>query len=159
VLSSVGLEILSAKSQLRNRNLDRLPPLIEVASNQSRRCQRRACCVARNCNLFWRSHMPRLSVVEPSTATGKVKEIFDGPLKGKHLNAFKGMGNSAAALNAYLALSGALAHGMLNVKEREVIALATAELNACGYCLAAHTTFGKMAGLTEPQMLAARGKN
>ena len=29
--------------------------------------------------------MPRLNVVDPATATGRVKEIFDGPLKGKHL--------------------------------------------------------------------------
>ena len=44
--------------------------------------------------------MPRLNVVDPSTATGRVKEIFDGPLKGKHLNIFKGFANSPAVLDA-----------------------------------------------------------
>ena len=41
--------------------------------------------------------MPRLNTIDPATATGKAKEIFDGPLQGKHLNIFKGMANSPAA--------------------------------------------------------------
>ena len=35
--------------------------------------------------------MPRLNVIDPEKATGKAKEIFDGPLKGMQLNIFKGM--------------------------------------------------------------------
>jgi uncharacterized peroxidase-related enzyme len=100
--------------------------------------------------------MPRLNVVEPASAEGKTKELFDGPLKGKHFNIFKGIANSPAALNAYLQLSGALADGLLDAKEREIIALAIGELNQCNYCLAAHTAIGKMSGLKDEQMLAAR---
>jgi uncharacterized peroxidase-related enzyme len=102
--------------------------------------------------------MPRLAVVDPTHSQGKAKEIFEGPLKGKHFNIFKAMANSPAALNVYVSIEGALHHGMLTAKEREVIALAVGELNDCGYCLSAHTALGKMAGLTEPQTLAARGK-
>jgi uncharacterized peroxidase-related enzyme len=100
--------------------------------------------------------MPRLNVVDPATATGPVKDIFDGPLKGKHFNIFKGLANSPAALNAYLGLAGALGQGMLTPTEREAIALAVSEANQCDYCVAAHTAIGKGAGLTEDQTLEAR---
>ncbi len=100
--------------------------------------------------------MPRLNVVDPQRAEGKVRELFEGPLQGKHFNIFKGLANSPAALEAYLALSGALQHAQLSAKEREYIALATAEANDCRYCLAAHTMLGKMAGLSDADMLAAR---
>jgi len=100
--------------------------------------------------------MPRLSVIDPASATGAVKEIFDGPLNGKHLNIFKGMGNSAAALNFYLGGSGALKNASLSVMEQEVIQLVFAQGNGCNYCQAAHTHIGKGAGLTEEQTIAAR---
>ncbi len=98
--------------------------------------------------------MPRFATIDPASAP--VKTIFDGPLKGKHFNLFKGLANSPAALNAYLAFSGALANGALSAKEREVIALAVAEANNCGYCAAAHTVIGKGSGLTEAQTVEAR---
>ena len=100
--------------------------------------------------------MARLNVVDPAAATGDVKEIFDGPLKGKHLNIFKGMGNSAAALNFYLSGSGALGKASLSSKEQEVVQLVFAQANECGYCQAAHTHIGQGAGLTEDQTIAAR---
>lgn len=100
--------------------------------------------------------MPRLNIVDPATATGRVKEIFDGPLEGKHFNIFKGMANSAAGIDAYLALAGALGNAALTDAEREVVALAIAEANECDYCAAAHTALGKMAGLTDPQTVEAR---
>jgi uncharacterized peroxidase-related enzyme len=100
--------------------------------------------------------MARLKVVDPKTAQGTVKELFEGPLKTMQLNIFKGLANSPAALQAYLAMSGALKGGMLTEAEREVIALAVSEQNGCRYCVAAHTMLGKMAGLTEGQTLEAR---
>lgn len=100
--------------------------------------------------------MARLTVVDPATATGAIKDIFEGPLKGKHFNLFKGMANSPAALQAYLGLAGAVGHGMLSAKERETIALAVGQANDCGYCVAAHTALGKMAGLTEAETVAIR---
>lgn len=100
--------------------------------------------------------MPRLNVVDPASATGPVKEIFDGPLQGKHLNIFKGMGNAPAALNFYLAGSGALKDAGLSSKEQEVVQLVFAQGNGCDYCQAAHTHIGKGAGLSEDQTVAAR---
>ena len=100
--------------------------------------------------------MPRLNVVDPATATGRVKEIFDGPLAAMKLNIFKGIANSPVGLDAYLGLSSALKSGTLSDKERETIQLAVSELAGCDYCLAAHTMLGKGAGLTEDQTVEAR---
>lgn len=100
--------------------------------------------------------MPRLPAVNPATATGRVKEIFEGPLKGKHFNIFKAMANSPAGLDIYLGLAGALGKGVLSEKEREVIQLAVGEANNCVYCAAARTLIGKGAGLSEGQTIEAR---
>ncbi len=100
--------------------------------------------------------MPRLNVVNPAEATGRVKEIFQGPLKGKELNIFKGLANSPAGLEAYLGLAGALSKGGLTNAEQEAVALALAEANDCHYCRAAHTAMGRDAGLSEEQTLGAR---
>lgn len=58
-------------------------------------------------------------------------------------NLFRTIAHSPAALEGYLGLNGALANGSLDAATRERIALAIAEFNGCGYCLAAHTYIGK----------------
>lgn len=100
--------------------------------------------------------MARLAPVNPATATGKAKEIFDGPLAGKHFNMFKSLANSPAALQAYLGMSGAVSHGVLSGQEREVVQLAIGAANGCDYCVAAHTAIGKSLGLSEAQTIEAR---
>lgn len=100
--------------------------------------------------------MSRIKPVDPATATGKVKEIFSGPLEGKHFNIYKSIASSPAALSGYLAFSKSLGEGMLSKKEIEVIQLAVGEANGCEYCTAAHTMVGKMAGLSEDQIKQAR---
>lgn len=85
-----------------------------------------------------------------------MKEIFDGPLKGKHLNIFKGMANSAAVLDAYLGLAGAVGKSGLSAAEREAIQLAIGQQNNCDYCLAAHTKIGIASGLTSDQTVEVR---
>ena len=100
--------------------------------------------------------MARLNVIEPEQAEGKAKELFEGPLKGMHLNIFKGMANSPAVLEAYLGMAGALSKGLLTAKECEAIMLAVGEANKCNYCVCAHTMLGKQAGLTEEETIAAR---
>lgn len=88
--------------------------------------------------------MTRLTAVAPETANGKVKELFtaiEGKL-GTVPNMMRTMGNSAAVLEGYLNLSGALGKGSLGAKTGELVAMAVAESNQCGYCLAAHTYIG-----------------
>ena len=51
------------------------------------------------------------------------------------------VGLSPAALEAYVSFNGALSK-TLDVKTRERIALAIAQVNGCDYCLSAHTFLG-----------------
>ncbi|MBV8971071.1 MAG: carboxymuconolactone decarboxylase family protein, partial [Sphingomonadaceae bacterium] len=50
----------------------------------------------------------------------------------------------------------ALTHGALTAKQREIIALAIAQVNGCHYCLSAHTLMGKGAGLSPDGIRKAR---
>lgn len=72
-------------------------------------------------------------------------------------NLFRLVSNSAAALEGYLGLSGALGKGKLPAQTRERIALAVAEINGCDYCLSAHIYLGKnLAHLDDAEMTANR---
>ncbi|MCZ4315800.1 carboxymuconolactone decarboxylase family protein [Comamonadaceae bacterium G21597-S1] len=70
-------------------------------------------------------------------------------------NLFRLVANSPSALEGYLAMSGALAKGSLPAQTRERIALAVAQINACDYCLAAHTYLGKHAAKLGDAEIAA----
>ena len=102
--------------------------------------------------------MNRIHQTDPTTATGKANQLFtaaQGKL-GFVPNLMRVLGNSPAALEGYLKLSGALAGGVLAPRLREQIALAVGEINGCGYCLSAHTLLGGKAGLAADEILAAR---
>jgi len=102
--------------------------------------------------------MSRLQAIDPSTASGKVKDLLDAVKSKLGLvpNMTKVMANSPEVLEAYLGFSGALSAGLLDPKVREQIALLTAQQNHCNYCLSAHTAIGKMVGLNHEQILASR---
>ena len=105
--------------------------------------------------------MNRITQLDPASATGKARQLFDGVQAklGSVPNLFRVLGNSPAALEGYLNFSGALAGGSLNAKVREQIALAVAEGNLCGYCLSAHTFIGGKVGLTDKDIADARQSN
>jgi uncharacterized peroxidase-related enzyme len=72
-------------------------------------------------------------------------------------NLFRLVSNSPAALEGYVALSGALNKGTLPAPTRERIALAVAEINGCDYCLSAHSYLGKnLAKLSDAEIAANR---
>jgi uncharacterized peroxidase-related enzyme len=72
-------------------------------------------------------------------------------------NLFRTVAHSPAALAGYLGMSGALAKGSLPAATRERIALAVAQINGCGYCLAAHSYLGKhLAKLDDAELAANR---
>ena len=78
-------------------------------------------------------------------------------LLGSVPNLFRMVGNSPAALEGYLGLNAALAKGKLDAKTRERLALAVAEINACDYCLAAHSYLAKnLAKLDDVEIEANR---
>jgi len=82
--------------------------------------------------------------------------IFD-TLKGKLgfvPNLYATLANSQNALGNYLTLQGATS--TIQGKAREVINLVVSEVNACEYCLAAHTAVGQMVGFTPEQILEIR---
>ncbi len=102
--------------------------------------------------------MSRLNAIEPSSATGKAKDLLNA-VKAKLgivPNMTKVMANSPAVLEGYLGLSGALGGGLLDAKTREQLALVTAQSNHCDYCLSAHTAIGKMVGLKPEEIAESR---
>lgn len=105
--------------------------------------------------------MPRILAVDPAQASGKAKQLLDAVQAklGITPNLMRTLAQGPAALEAYLSFSGALATGSLSAKLREQIALAVAETNTCNYCLSAHTTIGKMVGLSEADLTASRQAN
>ncbi|MEQ1895662.1 MAG: carboxymuconolactone decarboxylase family protein [Planctomycetota bacterium] len=100
----------------------------------------------------------RLTLIDPARATGPQKELLDAVKAKMGLvpNLTRALANSPAALKSYLDFSGALAGSSLSARQREQLALAVAEVNACGYCLSAHTLIGGKLGLKEEQVLDAR---
>ena len=101
--------------------------------------------------------MTRLQPINPETATGKTKELFNavqGKL-GAVPNMMRTMANSPAVLEGYLNLSGALSQGALNARTGELLALAVGESNSCDYCLSAHTYIGEKLLKTDPAVIEA----
>jgi len=85
--------------------------------------------------------MSRISIPAVDQSPVASRPLLDAVNKqlGMVPNLMKVLGNSPAALGGYLNLSGALGKGALGAQTGERIALAIAEFNRCGYCLAAHT--------------------
>jgi uncharacterized peroxidase-related enzyme len=75
---------------------------------------------------------------------------------GRVPNVFGVMAHSPLALDAYVKLSHVTGQGRLSARQREAIALAVAQHNDCGYCLAAHNAAAKAVGLAESEIYAAR---
>ncbi|MFN8354014.1 MAG: carboxymuconolactone decarboxylase family protein [Spirosomataceae bacterium] len=82
--------------------------------------------------------------------------IFENLQKGLGFvpNLYATIGYSEHGLANYLTLQNA--KSSLSKKEREVINLVVSQVNDCVYCLAAHTTIGKMNGFTDEQLLEIR---
>ena len=68
-------------------------------------------------------------------------------------NLFRLVSISPAALTGLTSLSGALSK-TLDVRTRERIALAVAQVNGCDYCLSAHTYLGLNAAKISPEEIA-----
>lgn len=87
--------------------------------------------------------MSRLTIPSRDQAPTASKPLLDAVEKqlGVIPNLFRLVGLSPAALEGYVSLNGALSK-TLDVKTRERIALAIAQVNGCDYCLSAHTYLG-----------------
>lgn len=102
--------------------------------------------------------MARVAVINPSEATGEVKQMLDAVQSGLGMvpNFIRVLANSPAALGAFLGIHGIAGAGALDPLTRERIALAVAEQNACQYCVSAHTAIGRKVGLDNAEMIANR---
>ncbi|QYJ68153.1 carboxymuconolactone decarboxylase family protein [Flavobacterium litorale] len=82
--------------------------------------------------------------------------IFDNLKKGIGMvpNLYAYFTKSETALQDYLTLQNRKTS--LRPKEKEVVNLVVSQVNACDYCLAAHTTIGKMNGFTDEEILEIR---
>lgn len=102
--------------------------------------------------------MARIQTINRNEATGQLANTLDAVKAklGTVPNLFATFAQSPAVLNAYLAFSEALTRGNLTAKQRETLALAIGQTNACQYCVSAHTLLGKGAGLSPDAIKEAR---
>ena len=87
--------------------------------------------------------MSRITVPSREAAPAASQALLDAVEKqlGVVPNLFRLVALSPAALQAFLGFNGALSKA-LDVKTRERIALAVAQINGCDYCLSAHSYLG-----------------
>lgn len=106
--------------------------------------------------------MAHVNLVDPASSSAAVKPTLDR-IKGVFgvvPNMFRAVANSPAALASMWGAFGALGQGKLGAKLGEQIAVAIADHNNCGYCLAAHTLLGQKAGVSGAEMVEAqRGRS
>lgn len=102
--------------------------------------------------------MSRINPVDRNTRNERLRQTFDAIHKqlGVVPNMMRTMAQAPAALDAYLAYGAALRNGQLPPTLQEQIALAVAEVNACDYCLSAHSVLGRGAGLSSDEVAASR---
>lgn len=74
---------------------------------------------------------------------------------GKKSNMIKAMANSPVVAEIYLQIAENLAKGKLTPQMRELLAIATAGVNDCDYCVRAHAARGGKCGLVPEQMALA----
>ena len=100
--------------------------------------------------------MSRINPVDRETSNDRLRKTFDAIQKqhGVVPNMMRTMAHSPAVLDAYLAFGAALHRGLLPASLQEQIALTVAEVNACDYCLSAHSALGRGAGLSGDEMVA-----
>lgn len=100
----------------------------------------------------------RMQSIEPDKATGATKEALDkvNQKYGNVSNIFKMMGNSPAAVNAFMAMSSELAKGVLTPQTAKKIAITCAEVNVSEYSLSAHYALAKKLGMSEAELEEAR---
>ena len=102
--------------------------------------------------------MPNILPIDPTQATGDTAKALAAVKAklGTVPNMFTTLAHAPGALHFYLQGGDALSRGSFTAKQRELVALAVANANACGYCLAAHTAIGGLVGLKAEEMVAAQ---
>ncbi|MFK7808163.1 MAG: carboxymuconolactone decarboxylase family protein [Saprospiraceae bacterium] len=99
----------------------------------------------------------QINVPTRDQVTPNNQAIFDNLQKalGFVPNLYATYAHSENALGNYLNFANAKTS--LKAKEKEVVNLAVSQVNACDYCLAAHTAIAGKNGFTSDQILELRG--
>jgi uncharacterized peroxidase-related enzyme len=102
--------------------------------------------------------MPRINAVENSQVDSDTQALFTRLAQklGRTPNLVRTMAVAPAVLDAYLTFGRSMGRSSLSPKLREQIGLTVSELNRCQYCLAAHASFGKAAGLADEEIADSR---
>ena len=101
----------------------------------------------------------KLDLLTPKTAPEASRPLLDGVQKklgGFLPNLYAQMANSPAILEAYLTLSDILGKTGFTPAEQQLILLTASARNGCTYCVAAHSSGGRMAGLDKLAIAAVR---
>lgn len=103
--------------------------------------------------------MSRVFIPAKDDAPEATKPTLDGIQKalGFVPNIFRLVANSPSVLAGFTSFQNALSK-TLDVKTRERIALAVAEVNGCGYCLSVHTYLGLNLAKIRPEEIALNRK-
>jgi len=102
--------------------------------------------------------MSRIYPVDTRTAAGEARQLLDAVRSQLDTvpNFLRVLAHSPRALGAFLGMHSSLGGGALHHATQERIALAVAEGNGCEYRVSAHTAIGRMAGLSDEEMLLNR---
>ena len=95
----------------------------------------------------------------PESAPEAARQILAGAQQklGFVPNLYAGLANAPAALQAYIAISGFFDQTSLTPVERQVVLLTVSEINACEFCVAAHSFISKkMVGVPAEVVAAIR---
>lgn len=105
--------------------------------------------------------MPFIHPINPANANSEVAGTLSA-VKGKLgmlPNLFATLAQAPTVLKGYLGLAETLGGGRLTPAQREIIALAVGQANACQYCLSAHILLAQGAGLDSNDIVLARSGN
>jgi len=101
------------------------------------------------------NRIPHLSIDQTSPEVATTLNAVKSRI-GMVPNLFSTFAHAPVVLNAYLNFSEQLTKGKLTAKQREIISLTVGQINACQYCLSAHTLMSKGAGLSLEETYHAR---
>ncbi|MEL7360466.1 MAG: carboxymuconolactone decarboxylase family protein [Bacteroidota bacterium] len=98
--------------------------------------------------------VPTLDQITDADARATLEQIQQQIGMVPNLYAFEA--SSPEAFQTNLAFAHAIEKARFTNREVQAVYLATSEVNACSYCLAAHTALAKMNGFTESQTFDLR---
>jgi uncharacterized peroxidase-related enzyme len=102
--------------------------------------------------------MTQFNLHTVDTAPVKSKPLLEGANKayGFIPNLYAGQAEAPTLLEGYLSLAKTFDQTALSATERQVILIANNRLNGCNYCVAAHTTIARGAGVPADVLAALR---